>query len=122
MTEVIPYVIERTGRRPLRFRGERMACCDSSGHDDTRWTVATVYRRPAYPNHTWTDKADTRGYVLAVSHFTRWDGETDRHEAHVVDTLGELAAEIEELPPAVADELFDQLGIVEDLDAVEVQS
>lgn len=111
MTEQI--TVERSGRRPLRFTGELIASSDTSCHDDTRWTVARVYRRP-YPDPAFSH--ETRGYVLAISHLTRWDGETDRHEAMLCDTAGELATEIEQLDACTADELLGELGIVEDLD------
>lgn len=114
MTDIIKtYTIERTGRRPLRFTGELIASSDTSCHDDTRWTVAKVYRRPY---RDWPDQSETRGYVLAVSHMTRWEGESDRHDAILCDTAGELAAAIEELDADTADELLGELGIVEDLD------
>lgn len=115
MADITTRTVPRSGQRPLRFKGERIASSDTSSHDDDRWTESTVFRLPMRGNF----HHETRGYVLAVSHMTRWDGERDQHDAHVVDTLGQLAALIEELPPAVADELVEQLNIVEDLDAKE---
>lgn len=119
MADITTYTVPRTGRRPLRFQGERIASADNSGPDDFNWTEAAVYHRPMYPDHAWTDKSETRGYVLAISHMTCVDNESDQHHAFTCDTLGELAANIEELPAVVADALFEQLGIVEDLDAKE---
>lgn len=126
MGDIKQVTVERTGRRPLKFTGELIARADNS-HDGVnhadRWAEARVYARPDRAammppaGETWRPRG--KGFVLAVARKTRWEGEHDRRDAFVCDTLRDLAAAIEtELPPIVADEMLAALGdgVAEDLD------
>lgn len=75
--------VERDGERPIRFAGKLIAKASSrehSGPQNTRWTEIRIYRT-------------ARGkYVVAIVDRTIWQGETDRHSAHICASHEEVIA------------------------------
>ena len=75
------HEVERDGQRDLRFEGELLAEVsdrEHSGPKSNRWTEVRIYR--------------TGGgrYVVATTNRTQWQGEWDKHDATVCETLGEV--------------------------------
>lgn len=79
------YVLTRTGDRPLKFSGELIAQVDGrifAGQEQNRWHELRVY------------KTASGKYVLEVSYYTQWQGESCHHQASVHDTVAGVADEI----------------------------
>lgn len=80
------FSIERDGQKDLKFKGVKLASVDNQRHDDTRWTEKELYR------------TDGGKYVYVVVNKTRWQGETDTHEAYVFADADALRSEIADGP------------------------
>jgi len=92
MPELKPFIVPRTGERPLRFSGEQVwegatslnnASPDYSGSRG-RAQVVKVY-------HTSKEK-----YVVHIHHITQWQGEHDSDEASVATSLSECVSYLQE--------------------------
>lgn len=74
--KAIKYVVDRDGERDLVFAGDILAQVSSHsnvGPQQNRWTEIDIYR---------TRKGK---YIVAIRGRTCWQGEINRHEAHVCD-------------------------------------
>lgn len=73
--------ITRDGKPPLRFTGSRISDADNRSHQgdrQNRWTVLRLHR--------------TKGgkYVIERTHWTIWEGESNRTAAESMDTAAEV--------------------------------
>jgi len=67
--------LDRTGDRPLKFRGELIAEGDSQiiqGSDHNRWHELALYRHE-----------DRERYILAIGYRTQWQGEAAHDDVFV---------------------------------------
>jgi len=104
--------LERTGRRPLTFRGREVwrwkTAPDRADHDYSgdpgRWTVLVLYQ------------TDAGRFVLHEQRLTIWTGEHDRLDTHVFQTLPAIADWLEANCPGAAPAFCDQFGIAERLE------
>lgn len=85
--------LKRTGKPPLRFRGELIEESDGErqrGKENTRWHELGVYR--------------TEGgkFVLRIAYRTRWQGELDRDDAVILDRPEKVAAALQGYDPCAA--------------------
>lgn len=90
MRDVVSVTVPRTGDSPLAFQGEVIREVDgrnNAGQEQNRWHDLAVYR-------TRSGK-----YVLAISYFSRWQGESDHHEAIVCDTAEAVRSELKAYSP-----------------------
>lgn len=84
------YTLRRTGERPLRFQGERIAEAGGShqfGRDQNRWHDIAVYL--------------TSGgkFVVHVEYCTRWQGEADHSHVEICDQPDAVAAVLRNYNP-----------------------
>jgi hypothetical protein len=93
--------LNRTGGRPLVFRGVEVASVNTKQAGDTRWSKAMVYR------------AENGVVVLGHAKMTNWQGEKDHFDAKQVDNAGALVAFLEREDPACAEKIARQLNVVE---------
>ena len=69
-------VLPRTGLKDLRFKGELLGAASGrviAGKEQTRWTDISIYR------------TESEQYVVAESHITCWQGESNQYTAEVCD-------------------------------------
>jgi len=67
--------LDRTGDRPLKFRGELLAWGDSQrifGSDSNRWHELAIYRHE-----------DGERYILEIGYRTQWQGEAAHDDVFV---------------------------------------
>lgn len=84
------FTLPRSGRAPLRFRGELLAESDGerqAGREQSRWHELAVYR------------TDGGVFVVRIAYRTRWEGELHRDEAEAA-TAAEVAAVLRHYNPA----------------------
>src|SRR4051812_41685540 len=74
------YTLDRTGHRPLRFKGTRIGFGTTKHHTSTEWTNVTIYKTAA------------GSYVADVEHVSLAQSETDVSEAFTCGSAGELIA------------------------------
>ena len=82
--------LDRTGKAPLRFRGELLTELDDSRvgrKDQNRWYELAVYRTAA------------GSYVVRISYRTRWDGELDHDAAELIAEPRGVATTLQEYDP-----------------------
>ncbi len=112
MNEVTEVTLERTGRRPLRFRGTLvwqwgtspdMAHLDFSG-DPGRWAVLDLYFAQ-----------DQGTYVLYEQRCSNWPGERYYLATHTFTTPPEIADWLEQNYPDAVTGYCERFGIVETL-------
>lgn len=105
--------LERTGKRPLEFEGELLTeVATSPDRASVRWSGTTGRWWKVQAYRTVGGK-----YILAIHHYTQWQGEKDAHEAHAFNTLEEAIAYLEEHGPSqAAQEIAEELGVVENLE------
>ena len=103
------YVVKRSGRTPLAFEGEVLASFATSfdrAHPD-------YSGRPGEAEGVTVYRTKGGKYVVAVAHLTCWQGQHNRYDARVFDSLpgalNYLAFEAG-VPEWVVDEIADQLG------------
>ena len=103
----VEVVLKRTGERPLAFEGELLAEASTSmdrAHPD--WSGETGVSHTA---QVW--RTSEGEFVVALVRHTAWQGQRDRHEAVVFDTLEEVADWLtDNAPDRVTDPLLEQLG------------
>lgn len=84
------YTIPREGQRSLRFDGEEVAYVDGSrlgGRDQTRYYKLAVYC------------LDDGRHLVHWHYRTNWQGEMDRHDHAIADTLADIVGEMEAFDP-----------------------
>ncbi len=106
MSETKSYTVERDGERDLMFMGVMLAEASSwrcNGPSQNRWTEIAVYQTSAGK------------YVVAIVGRTIWQGEHDRHEAHVCATPGEVVDAMRQdgCLSRLAKEVLDELAAVD---------
>ncbi|MCM8749562.1 hypothetical protein NET02_10420, partial [Thermomicrobiaceae bacterium CFH 74404] len=113
MNDVMKEIIlERTGRRPLTFRGREVWRWETSpdrahprySGDPGRWTALVLYL-----------VADLSQYVLYEQRLSNWTGERDHLEAHTFDTLPEIADWLEQHCPGAVSSFCDKFQFFEEL-------
>lgn len=99
------YTIERDNAPDLRFRGEIIASASSKQPygGNGRWTVITLY------------KTASGKYVCETEGKTQWQGELNRYDAAVCNTVAEVIAEFGH--GWLAKELYAEAGI-EDVEEI----
>jgi hypothetical protein len=91
--ETKEYVIKRTGKKDLALYGVKLAEVDNrevDGPRNSRWRYLALYQTVG------------ERFVVEESHLTQWQGEEDRHDAAVFETLEAVVdhfAEGNELDP-----------------------
>jgi hypothetical protein len=110
-TELKEVTLKRSGKRPLKFVGERIASASTSsnqGHPDFSGETGISHEARVYRT------GDNR-YVLEYIIFNAWQGQEDSYRVHVADGLEPILEIIEELPARVANQLLQDLDGVEDI-------
>lgn len=89
------HEITRDNDRNLRFEGRSLGHGEQGNSmyraDWNRWTVVEIY------------ETESGRYVVAITSYTKWEGERDRSRALIIDTA-------EELIPALVEDAGGHLG------------
>lgn len=93
--------LTRDGKRPLAFRGVKIAEDTTRDHNSTRWTKVHVYE---------TDKGKV---VVGIGYLSCWDGESARYTAEAFSSKEEAVSHIEEHAEPLAGDIADQLDVAE---------
>lgn len=109
-------IVMRTGQAPLRLRGEAIASHRSSANNAS----------PNYSGSTGRSQEVTiyltasGKHVVAIRHFTQWQGEHDSDEAAVFPSAAECLNYLKDrVPHWMVQELVEEIGeekVAEDVD------
>lgn len=95
--------LNRTYKRPLAFIGKEIASASSRDHNSTRWVEASVF------------ETDNGKIVVGIVHITCWEEEHDHYTANVFANKEMAMTHIEEEESSIAEEIANDLGVVEQL-------
>ena len=115
MNESKQHTVERDGERDLTFTGILLAEASSyrcNGPSSNRWTEIAVYQTNAGK------------YIVSILGRTCWQGEHDRHEAHICEAPGEVVDAMRQdgYLSRLAKEVLDELATLDAFKGVCVES
>jgi len=82
--------LRRTGSADVTFPGQEIASSCPCENDLTRWHELRLYR------------VESGGYAVAISYLTRWQGEIECHDVHIVQDASSLIEALEVHDPIAA--------------------
>lgn len=100
-------IIKRSGQAPLRVRGELLAKAESS-FERSR---SDYSGSPGHCEEVRIYRTAAGKHVLAIAHYTQWQGEHDSDEAAVFPALSECISYLRDrVPRWMVDELVGLIG------------